>query len=79
MKTARRDETRERPQWWPIALIAIAAIVVRLIIAYVALPSDAGYTTDLQSFLQVKMRLIEVAVYTEVKNVIHLFIKHRFR
>ncbi len=50
MKTARRDETRERPQWWPIALIAIAAIVVRLIIAYVALPSDAGYTTDLQSF-----------------------------
>jgi hypothetical protein len=50
MKTARRDETRERPQWWLIALIAIAAIVVRLIIAYVALPSDAGYTTDLQSF-----------------------------
>mgnify|MGYP003334486213 CR=1 FL=1 len=50
MKTARRDETRERPQWWPIALIAIVAIVVRLIIAYAVLPADAGYATDLQSF-----------------------------
>ena len=50
MKTARRDETRERPPWSPIALIAIVAIVVRLIIAYAALPADAGYATDLQSF-----------------------------
>ena len=50
MKTARRDETRERPQWTSIALIAIVAIVVRLIIAYAALPADAGYATDLQSF-----------------------------
>ena len=50
MKTARCDETRERPQWTSIALIAIVAIVVRLIIAYAVLPADAGYATDLQSF-----------------------------
>ena len=50
MKTGRRDETQKRPHWAPIALIAIAAVVVRLIIAYGALLPESGFATDLQSF-----------------------------